>query len=314
MRGLDLKAVRYFVAVVEARSFSGAASRLGLAQPSVSEKVKQLEAELGYLLFDRSHRQITLTAEGKAFLEIALRCVVEMDRLHASARQIGGQDHARIVIGCSSASTSAPERDRLVDEFMRREPDVSVRIQSMEPKPLLEAYWRAEIDLLMIGAPLPEGIATRRNIILCEQYGMLFVPRESPLRDHEVIPLAALQGQTIAVFPAISHPELCLDVYRLLRDHGASLLEIPEANFITLQNFARRRRICALTVDSMASFAGDSLIARPLEGNPFRSTLHLIEPGAAASTAARRMWRLACRVAQAPVVTSVTPDAVRASV
>src|SRR5437867_3782993 len=73
-----------------------------------------------------------------------------------------------------------------------------------------------------------------------------------------------------------SHPELCFDAS--LREHGASLLEVPEIELHHASELARRRRVCALPVNSMAVFAGAGLVSRRLQGNPFKAPLQLLEP------------------------------------
>ena len=87
---MELRHLRYFVAVAEELHFRRAAERLHVAQPAVSEQVRKLEAELGVRLFDRNHRSVSLTDAGSAMLDEARRVLVQADAAQLAARQADG--------------------------------------------------------------------------------------------------------------------------------------------------------------------------------------------------------------------------------
>jgi DNA-binding transcriptional LysR family regulator len=96
---MELRHLRYFVAVAEELHFRRAAERLHVAQPAVSEQVRKLEQELGVKLFDRSQRSVELTVAGAALLEEARHVLRHADVAQQAARNAGDLATTRLRIG-----------------------------------------------------------------------------------------------------------------------------------------------------------------------------------------------------------------------
>ena len=99
---MDVRQLRYFVRVVEARSFTRAALRLRVSQSAVSEQVKQLEARLGFALFRRTGRGVEVTEPGRAYLAEAQRVASDLMSLDDVARRLKGRDQETLTLGMGS--------------------------------------------------------------------------------------------------------------------------------------------------------------------------------------------------------------------
>jgi DNA-binding transcriptional LysR family regulator len=96
---MELRQLKYFVAVAEELHFRRAAERLYVAQPAVSEQIRKLEAELGVRLFDRTNRRVAITEAGAALLEESRRVLAHADAAQLAARNARERAGARLRIG-----------------------------------------------------------------------------------------------------------------------------------------------------------------------------------------------------------------------
>ena len=96
---MELRRLRYFVAVAEEQSFNRAARRLHMAQPPLSVQIKNLEEELGVLLFERTSRGVLLTEAGELLLEEARRLLVQVDQTVSLVRRVGHGEVGRLTLG-----------------------------------------------------------------------------------------------------------------------------------------------------------------------------------------------------------------------
>src|SRR3954447_14733009 len=102
---MELRHLRYFVAVAEELHFGRAAARLHLAQPPLSRQIRQLEAELGVLLLERSRRRVRLTDAGAVFLAEARAILAHVDRAAEAARQAARGERGTLAVGFIGAAS-----------------------------------------------------------------------------------------------------------------------------------------------------------------------------------------------------------------
>src|SRR5918999_5114969 len=127
---MEIRHLRYFVAVAEERHFTRAAAKLRTAQPALSQQIRRLERELGTPLFHRTNRSVELTHSGHVFLHHARQVIEAANRAKRAARQAGRGDLGRLTIGLLAQPTVDLLPD-LLAAYRDRHPDVDVELREL---------------------------------------------------------------------------------------------------------------------------------------------------------------------------------------
>ena len=152
---IDLRHLRYFVAVAEQESISRAAKRLHVSQPPLSRQIRDLETEVGVALFNRDPRCLTLIGAGEVFLSEARAVLERFDDALALTREIAKRDGIRIRVGHSSAS-SVDALPRILRAFQTLHPEAKVELRTMTTIEMIKLLRRGELDIyLTISGPSP---------------------------------------------------------------------------------------------------------------------------------------------------------------
>ncbi len=212
---MELRHLRYFVAVAEELHFARAARRLHMAQPPLSQQIKSLEDELGVRLFDRSHRRVRLTDAGAAFLTGARRTLATAERAADAARRAARGETGRLAIGYV-ASVAYQLLPAILRAFRRRAPDVTLVLEEMSSAEQSRALAAGTLDVGFVRRPPPiepglAGIVVRREPIV------LALPRGHALAALRVIRLSELRAEPFIVFPARPRPswaDVAIDLCR----------------------------------------------------------------------------------------------------
>lgn len=158
---MTLQQLRYFLATVEHGSFTAAARSLFIAQPSLSEQVRQLEAELGVELFARAGRGIVLTEAGRAFRREAERVLDDVDRARDAVRDVRELRGGTLSFGIFGAA-SAYLVSHLATEFRRRHPDVRLRLVGQNSSLVADAVREGRLEAALVVLPIDdEGLDVR---------------------------------------------------------------------------------------------------------------------------------------------------------
>jgi DNA-binding transcriptional LysR family regulator len=202
---VELRHLRYFIAVAEELNFSRAAERLHMAQPPLSAAIRQLERDLGVELFIRTTREVSLTDAGRAFLAGARRTLADAERATEDARRAGAGELGRLRIAYSW-STRFETMPMLGRAFRATHPDVELLAQEMWNARMAGAFANGSIDL---GISLCPEIAPELELTPIRRERLIaLLPERHPLAGEPAIPLASLAEEEIVLFPREIAPRL----------------------------------------------------------------------------------------------------------
>jgi DNA-binding transcriptional LysR family regulator len=188
---MELRHLRYFVAVAEELNFSRAAGRLYVAQPAISRQIADLEAEVGTPLLQRNTRRVLLTAAGHAFLADARHLLADADAATERARRVARGEAGELAVAFLGAPTMR-FFPTLVKEYRDRFPAVTLRMQEMTPERQLEAFAAGRLNLGFT-RPLPgDGFGGLKEETVLEENLRAVVPVRHPLAPRESVALGEL--------------------------------------------------------------------------------------------------------------------------
>jgi DNA-binding transcriptional LysR family regulator len=201
---MELRHLRYFVAVGEDQHYGRAAKRLRVAQPALSSQIQDLEREIGLQLFDRLPRGVRLSAAGKVFLEDCRRILQEV---HEAA--IRAERAARGLIGTlrvgftESASWHGVVPDAL-REFRRRHPEIDLQLSSLISLEQMEAVRSGGLDAGFVYVPTSDDEIA--HVPVASHQVVLATPRRHPVSKLKRLRLRDLAEADFVWFPRRQHP------------------------------------------------------------------------------------------------------------
>jgi DNA-binding transcriptional LysR family regulator len=202
---MELKHLRYFLAVADELSFARAAENLHIAQPGLSQRIMALEREFGLTLFDRSRRHVRLTPAGLELRADIEQLVRDADRLAGRASTLAASQHSVVRLShTKSASAGLPPR--LVAHFRRRHPDVTLEITGGSTKENLPRLRRREIDAAFVRPPF-ETEPALSCLTLAYEPLVVIVPKDHHLARGRRIRRADLADEPLVTFPRNNGPE-----------------------------------------------------------------------------------------------------------
>jgi len=162
---MELRHLRYFVAVADARGVSRAARRLNISQPALSRQIRDLEVELGVTLFDRAHGRLVLTGEGEDLLVRGRQLLADAAALGERAAALRGGNQGIIRLGVAPLTLEALLPPFLV-HHQRRHPGIEVHLVEDSPSRLWAGVERGELTLA-VSFPGHEGLGSRLLFPVC---------------------------------------------------------------------------------------------------------------------------------------------------
>lgn len=189
---MELRQIRYVLAVAEERSFSRAANRLHLAQPSLSQQIAKLEKILGVSLFHRLPQHVELTDAGQRFVQVAQTLVDMSEALEREMRAYAVGESGRLLVG-SLPITGAYVLPRVLPTFTKQFPGVELQLMEETSSHLEQLLVRGKIDVSLLTMPISDPSLAIIPAINEEIF--LAVPPQHPLAGKKEVDLAEIADQ-----------------------------------------------------------------------------------------------------------------------
>jgi DNA-binding transcriptional LysR family regulator len=197
---MELRHLRYFLAVAEEGHVTRAAERLGIQQPPLSQQIQNLEAELDVQLFRRKPRGVELTDAGRSLLADAQIILAQVERARAKVGRTARGEQGTVVVGFTSSAPFHPFVPRIIREFRETYPGVTLVLQELGTGELVDGLRAEDIDVAFIRSPVPDpqGL-TVHGVVDEEMFAAL-------PNDHPLAPIKKSDAKALAIGDLAAEP------------------------------------------------------------------------------------------------------------
>lgn len=226
MRMMDLRHLRYFVAVADCQSFNKAADKLHISQPPLSRQIKQLEEELEIQLIDRSQRPLSLTEAGVFFYEHATRILSEADYLKSMTQRMA-RTQKTLSIGFVS-SILYGTLPKVIGGFRRFHPDIEVRLHELNSWQQIEALKSGKIDAGFGRMRFEDPSIDRTTLIEEKLVAAIPISHFLAQNDRKSLSLLDLEHERLLLFPKEPRPSFMDQVVDIFNERKIKLSNFRE--------------------------------------------------------------------------------------
>ena len=270
---LELRHLRYFVAVAEELHFGRAAVRLGLSQPPLSQQIRQLERIVGFPLLERTSRAVRLTSPGMVFLDRARRVLARVGEDLDEARRVGRGEIGSLRVGFvnSSMLTDVPS---VLGDYRARYPAVALQLSEAFSSQLIAGLLRHELD----AAFLRDGDADDGLILqpLLSEPFIAIVPRAHRLAHRVRIPVGELRDDPFVMFPRQAGHRAHAKMSAVCESHGFRPRIVQEApQWLTIVRLVGAELGVTLAPACVARLGGNDVRYLQLRGDTARSEIDI---------------------------------------
>jgi DNA-binding transcriptional LysR family regulator len=195
-RGVDLRRLRYFVAVAEERHFGRAAARLHLSAPPLSQRIRELEGDLGVTLFERTSRRVTLTPAGERLLVEARDVLRAAERFEAAATEMAAAPAALTAGYCHGSEGGMM---RTIRAFRAEHPDTAVLPEGLTSLHILDGLRDGRLSVGIVRGPVPDPDRVASVPLARVPVDHVAIPPGHRLAASDIVAAAQLDGEAVLV-------------------------------------------------------------------------------------------------------------------
>jgi DNA-binding transcriptional LysR family regulator len=262
---VELRRIRYFVAVAEELHFRRAAARLHLAQPALSQQIRKLELELGVQLLHRSKRSVSLTTAGSAFLNEARRVLRQADEAVRTAQ--GARDGALGNLRVGHLPDTVPSKLlRVFAAFAASHPGVNVAPETVQMRRAIEDVRNGRLDVAVVALPAP--VSGLQVTPLDLEGTLVAIADRHPLSGRASVPMERLGDEQLVLLPRATNPAFYDGVAAACRGAGIAppLIETAEPQVMhVLLTVAAGLGIAVLPSSAAERYSAHGVTFRPLD-------------------------------------------------
>jgi DNA-binding transcriptional LysR family regulator len=270
---IELRHLRYFIAVAEELHFSRAAKRLRIAQPPLSQQIRNLERYVGHPLFTRNSRAVTLTHAGEVLLERARNLLKRVDEDMETVRRVGRGEMGSLTVGFISSAMLTVLPD-LLGSYRVKYPQVELRLRELTTSRLVDAIRQGAVDVGFLRDAGPtDGLVVES---LLEEKYVVALPETHPLANRSKIPLERLKGESLVLFPRELGPLAWDKTIALCETAGFRPKIVQEApEWLTVLRLVSSGLGFSISPACVATINATGAICRPLAKCPILTNIEL---------------------------------------
>src|ERR1019366_3130956 len=234
---MELRHLRYFLAVAEELHFHRAATRLHISQPPLSQQIRALERELGVTLLERNRRRVGLTAAGEAFRDDTRAILAAVERATERAQNVARGSLGTLSVGFVGSAMFSPTLPDILREFRATRPDVELVLRELPTTAQLHALVGGELDVGVIRGPVAESEIDPQLELMTIQRERLVaaLPAVHRLATRRRLRAEDLRGETFVILARREAPGLYAGLALAMGEAGGlpeDVLEVAEMQTI----------------------------------------------------------------------------------
>jgi DNA-binding transcriptional LysR family regulator len=296
---MELRHLRYFIAVAEAENVSRAALKLHVSQPGLSRQVRDLEEELGFALFERSAKSVKLTEAGHTFLKEAQAVLARLDQGVLAARDVAAGGRGELHVGYAPSPT-ARILPQTLRAFQAELPNVRVRLHDLSTEEMLAGLREGKLQMALMVKPAAAILRGLRFTDLTTDQLCFAVAPKHPLGKKLVITVAEIVREPLVVYSRSDYPDYHASLDELFAHSKIRPRIVEEHDGVTSIIAAVESGAgAALLSESVACMAGPRLKLIPISPALAPAVIGAATSKAGISPAAEQFLKCAKAVATA---------------